>query len=375
MHAAGADPVLDMLAELQGAARDRLALAYAPKSKGALRSALRKFGHFSRAVRGRQLFMVSAVGGDRPAAVHNEWTFILFVEWMLRNVSTKTGKVVSSGTIQSYVSLLKGYMLFTYDFELPADSPRLSRVIKMIKCNDPLAGMRGKRRGFRRRHLRLLWELGGARCSSSKVATTLLAALGTSWHTLARGGELCLPTRGDLKFKVLADGTRYAILMLRPLKKRGAGLAPKVPQYIQEADGGGADVYMLLRRMVAADPIDSSVADVTPLFRLPMARGAGYRAITVAQLRKYVRDCAAAIGFIIRKQWGAHSGRIGGATDLAATGKASQLLLQAKGRWASDLGRIYARMTRRCQLAASKLMHTARGRDLEEIHPDFTQGI
>ena len=225
MHAAGADPVLDMLAELQGAARDRLALAYAPKSKGALRSALRKFGHFSRAVRGRQLFMVSVVGGDRPAAVHNEWTFILFIEWMLRNVSTKTGKVVSSGTIQSYVSLLKGYMLFTYDFELPADSPRLSRVIKMIKCNDPLAGMRGKRRGFRRRHLRLLWELGGARCSSSKVATTLLAALGTSWHTLARGGELCLPTRGDLKFKVLADGTRYAILMLRPLKKRGAGLA------------------------------------------------------------------------------------------------------------------------------------------------------
>ena len=48
MHAAGADPVLDMLAELQGAARDRLTLAYAPKSKGALRSALRKFGHFSR---------------------------------------------------------------------------------------------------------------------------------------------------------------------------------------------------------------------------------------------------------------------------------------------------------------------------------------
>ena len=128
---------------------------------------------------------------------------------MFRNVSTKTGKVVSSGTIQSYVSLLKGYMLFTYDFELPADSPRLSRVIKMIRCNDPLAGMRGKRRGFRRRHLRLLWELGGARCSSSKVATTLLAALGTSWHTLARGGELCLPTRGDLKFKVLSDGATW----------------------------------------------------------------------------------------------------------------------------------------------------------------------
>ena len=79
------------------------------------------------------------------------------------------------------------------------------------------------------------------------------------------------------------------------------------------------------------------------------------------------------IGYPVRSQWGAHSGRIGGATDLAATGKSSQLLLQAKGRWASDIGKIYARMTRRCQLAASRLMQKARGRDLEDIHPGFVQ--
>ena len=39
----------------------------------------------------------------------------------------------------------------------------------------------------------------------------------------------------------------------------------------------------------------------------------------------------------------ARSPLIGGATDLASTGKASQLLLRAKGRWASDIGAIYAR--------------------------------
>ena len=178
-----------------------------------------------------------------------------------------------------------------------------------------------------------------------------------------------------MEFKSLRDSTRYAIIWLRPLKKRGVAQAAKVPQYIQEADGCGAGVYMLLQRMVEADPVSDDEAAYTPLFRLPRARGSGYTAITVAQLRKFVRDCAAALGFTVRKQWGAHSGRIGGATDLAATGKASQLLLQAKGRWASDLGRIYARMTRRCQLAASRLMHKARGRDLEEIHPDFTQGV
>ena len=65
--------------------------------------------------------------------------------------------------------------------------------------------------------------------------------------------------------------------------------------------------------------------------------------------------------------------RIGGATDLVATGGCSEVLLAAKGRWGSDIGKIYARMTRRAQLAASKLMQSARGRDLEELIPTYSQ--
>ena len=67
-----------------------------------------------------------------------------------------------------------------------------------------------------------------------------------------------------------------------------------------------------------------------------------------------------------------HSFRIGGATDLADQG-ASPLLLQAKGRWASDIGRIYARMTRRAQLQASSLMQKKGHRAMEDIFPSFTQ--
>ena len=95
---------------------------------------------------------------------------------------------------------------------------------------------------------------------------------------------------------------------------------------------------MLLKRMVDADPVSASEAAATPLFRVKAKTGKTYRSVTVAQLRKHVRDCAAAIGYPKRNQWGAHSGRIGGATDLASTGKASELLLKAKGRWASDIG-------------------------------------
>ena len=94
----------------------------------------------------------------------------------------------------------------------------------------------------------------------------------------------------------------------------------------------------------------------------------------VADVRAAVRRFAAIIGQKGTALWGAHSLRIGGATDLSATGKCSPALLAAKGRWASDIGNIYARMTRRSQLAASRLMHTAHGKDLEEIMPNFTQG-
>ena len=371
----------DMLAALVGEARVRLLRAYAPKSKGPLQSALRKFAKFSRYVPSRQLFVVSRFTGDRAASAHNEWTLILFVEWLIKDISEKTGKPVKVSTVESYLSLLKGYLVFSYDFEIPAATPRLTRLITLIRSEDPLGQQRAKRHGFRRRHLKALWKKGGAACSEAADACAKLAALGVSWHCFARGGELCTsaafagPTRADLHFKVLNDGTRFAIVWLRPIKKRGAALPAQVPQYISEADGSGADVYMLLRRMVAADPVTAGEAATTPLFRVKAKRGSTKRSLTVPQLRKFVRDCAGAIGYGDRRLWGAHSGRIGGATDLASTGKASELLLKAKGRWASDIGKIYARMTRRSQLAASRLMHEARGRDLEEIHPGFTQGV
>ena len=95
--------------------------------------------------------------------------------------------------------------------------------------------------------------------------------------------------------------------------------------------------------------------------------------MTVADMRRCVRERMHALGYADPRQWGAHSCRIGGATVFMATGHASQILLQAKGRWASDVGKIYARMTRRGQLAASRLMQRARGRDLEELLPGFIQ--
>jgi hypothetical protein len=364
-----------------GGAADKLARAYAPKSKGPLQSAVRKLARFARAVPERELFKVSRFRGDREASAWNEWTLVLLVEWMLITPSEKTRKTVQVSTVETYVSLLKGYLVYTYDFEIVDKAPRLSRLIALLRSEDPMAGVRRKRRGFRRRHLRRLWRTVSWASVAEPDAANRVAALATAWHVLARGGEICAArfnpemhaSRADLEFRVTSDGVRYAILWLRPLKKRGKGPQPKVPQYIREADGGGSDCYMLLRRMVEIDGVAPEARSSTPLFRT--TEGMRRPALRVAQLRGFTRNCAAALGYTVRSHWGAHSGRIGGATDLASTGKASQLLLQAKGRWASDIGTIYARMTRRSQLAASGLMQKARGRDLEELFPSFAQGV
>ena len=100
----------------------------------------------------------------------------------------------------------------------------------------------------------------------------------------------------------------------------------------------------------------------------------GKKALTPRQFLEGVNDFARAAGQDPKK-FSKHSLRIGGATDLADAG-ASPLLLQAKGRWSGELGRIYARMTRKSQLAASKTMMSAKlGKDLEELFPGCVQPV
>ena len=230
-----------------------------------------------------------------------------------------------------------------------------------------MEGKRRKRRGIRHRHLRKAWRTIAATRRLSFAQLNKWAALTTSRHVLARGGELAGVTRKDLTFHVSSSGKRYAILILRPLKKRCGQAQPKIPQLIAEFEGGkDACAYAALRRLAEADIWREAQAE-TPLFRSHTGK-----AMTTGYYRATVRELAAALG-INPRLVGAQSTRIGGATDLAGSGRASQLLLQAKGRWSSDIGKIYARMTRRSQIAVSNLMYECKGRDLEEILPEFTQ--
>ena len=170
---------------------------------------------------------------------------------------------------------------------------------------------------------------------------------------------------GDLQFKrQKRGGRRYAILWIAPLKKRG-GPQPKLPQFVYEQQTPEEwEPYLALRRLAEAR---TGAPPDAPLFTW---RGGAN--MTTARFRALNKRYARLLGWN-PKEAGAHSPRIGGATEYAATGKASQLLLEARGRWSSDVAAIYARMTRRMHLAASDLMFQAKGRDLEELIPEFVQ--
>lgn len=361
-----------LLRQLQDKAMSRLQQAFAPRSQGPLKSALKAFERFAAACPQRELFRRPRGLGDPAAASHNEWTLILFATYLASTTSERTRRVVSTDTIRSYISMLKGYYEHTFAFELVTKGTRLKRFLESLEGEDKRSGQRRRRRALRKKHLLRMWDQLPALRRPTPKAVNEHAIISTAWHTLARGGEVARLMRSDLHFRRLRGGKRYAVVWLWPLKKRVSAHTPKIPQYILEHDGGGADTYRALRRLVKFDPVPDEERENTPMFRLSGSRGrrSGF---TTAKLLELVRRRMRQIGEDKPREWSAHSPRIGGATDLASTGKLCQVTLQAKGRWASDIGKIYARGTRLSQLKASQLMQQGRGRDLEEIFPGYSQ--
>ena len=356
--------VRGVLKRLHEGARKRLSTVLASSSRGKLRSALRHFARFADAVPDRDLF--------NRDPLHNEWTMCLYLEYCAVVKSKRTGKPIAVNSAAEYASMLTAHWSREMGFPLIGNAAqRFPSIIRqMRKTTAP--STRRERRGLRRHQLQAAWRCSATLRARTPEAANVAAAISVSWQALARAGELTAtrfdpdkhPTRADLVKSGSAEkGDEAYTLWLVPLKK---SVAEKVP--IMFAKGGGdiADTYSMLERLEAIDPVPRARRAVTPVFRV------GKAALKPSRFLRAVRDFAKAAGQDPTK-YGKHSGRIGGATDLADSG-ASPLLLQAKGRWAGDLGRIYARMTRRGQLAASRKMMRARvGRDLEELFPGFVQ--
>lgn len=363
--------------ELQQRAEAHLTSRLAPTSRKKLKTVFNHLARLKKKVPLRTFFKEPRRAGDMKTLLHNEWSLVLFTEYLALRRDKRTGKLLQVDTISEYVSMAKAELSVRYGFAIAGDPQRLPAVVKALRRERPQADRR-ERRGVRRRHLRAAWKANENFRGQSKDACNEWAAVTTAWQALARAYELAdgprepgesrplgRPSRADLSFGHNAHG-RYACLWLRPCKRKNGELAAKVPILFAEGDGMGADTYSALWRMVHGDPCKPGQEASTPLFRV---RG---KPLTVRRMNKLAKLILKAAG--VKGRTGAHAYRIGGATDLADEG-ACMSLLQAKGRWASDIGRIYARMTRRAQLAASRAMQR-RGdgsRDMEELFPGFTQ--
>lgn len=106
----------------------------------------------------------------------------------------------------------------------------------------------------------------------------------------------------------------------------------------------------------------------------------GGKPLTTARFRALNKKYAIMLGWN-SKEVSAHTPRIEGAAEYVASVRRS---LRAEARaapagarpmWSSDVVHtcMYARMTRRAHLAASDHMFQAKGRDLEEIIPEFVE--
>ena len=149
--------------------------------------------------------------------------------------------------------------------------------------------------------------------------------------------------------------------------------AEKCPNLIAKAGKGGSNTYKLLKRLWKLDPVPVEKRASTPLFRAAGSKRFSHKAINKQRFVRLCKLIAKACGIPVAWVAG-HSARIGGATDLMAAMKSGcSAQLKGRGRWASDVADIYARLTRKAMLQASRLMHKGKGRSLEEIYPTFTQ--
>ena len=332
---------------------------------------MKQFARFVEEIPARVLFMIPNVQGSVIESLHNEQTLILFAEWLKVKKSKKTGKFLAAKSVAGYVSMAKAHMSRTYGFEVAPSACKLRGILKAMIRTDPNSSIRKKRVGIRRPHLEKSYE----HVVKEKNGHAKAAMLATAWAVLARPGEVSNAglRRSDLKF-VKAKGKikEHCVLWLRPIKSFADEDAPRVPILIAKANGKGADAFRLLKKMIKKDKIAKNKRNITPLFRVI----AGKHINKPINQTTFVRLCklVAKVNRLLVKWVAGHSCRIGGATDLMGNATFDcKYSLKAAGRWAGDVGEIYARRTRKAQLLASSQMHMDGGEDLEQIFPSYTQ--
>lgn len=356
------------LRQLANELNAHLADAYCPKSKPTLTTALNAFARFAETHGNGAKFMQPRSQADLRAHTHNETIIMLFMLWLSKQKSKKGVGLLAQSTTETYADLVSRQVQHQLGCAITHRPARIKRLTKLMR--NQTTATRRKRMGLRCAHLREIWEKHKEVKEDTRAARAMWAMVTVAWGLMARAGEMTQILLQDVSFHRLRSGTRYVMIMLAPLKKQHAEKIPQIIKYIPAE--GEWQPYLALKRFVTASK-RAHVSNEMNLFALPNKKG-NNKVISVESFRQTVRQLAANLQ-LPANQFGAHSCRIGGATDLFADNQSDDIIvaLQNRGRWASDVYKIYVRITRRSHLHTSQLMFAAGGRSLEELIPSFVQ--
>ena len=338
---------------------------------------------------GRVPFRQVERAGDIASMVYNQETLEIFAEWLRSTGGQK------ADTISGYISVIKGLRNAEAHYQVTSDvvNTAMPKAFKRYRQIDGPPGERKLTHGIRAYMFRELVRSGYDR-SSARGITRWAAALGAH-NLLLRGGEL-----GAVSGKAFcprSDGTLGAIEWMAPcaesrqrpwLKwdtvpiKDVAARRRICPMLVCRRHGGdtplGDDplctydaLYLLFQERIGRVPDAGRVQGAEAL--LPLFIGRNGRWWTTDDSRELAKEIGEALG-LDPTALGARSFRVGGATDYKAKlGAGAERFIQERGRWCSDIGRIYTRALAAPHLAGSADVGDADGVDIETLCPGWVQ--
>ena len=309
--------------QIKGVITELMAAAYAPSTHRAIRAAMGAWDDFATSVAQTRPVLLTNPrwAGDMQASLHNEMSLMMFAAWMVANG-------LAASTTGTYISLVKtklgvqfGWALTCKEMEM-----RLPRLLKGIKRQHKR--IRKKRLGWRARLEKELEAVVGA--PVGEQAWTQAALRRGLRQGLLRGAD-CLPDMADAfdknRHATIGDVTECAYpephlrWKVQPAKKSEQN--GKTEMVYLPKGNGVTDGYTAIKKMLE---YRQGAHDDEPLFLAPNGK-----TWTTASARALFKESAKALGQN-PDLFGAHSGRIGGATDLFAE-DCDGVMMQIQGRW------------------------------------------
>jgi hypothetical protein len=343
------------------------------------------------------LFLPLGGENDHAHARHNEETLLRFSVFIRQHGSIAPGRsadVLRSDSVTAVISTLRAYRSLEARYQLRRHGGDLCLLAfqKAMRREDGPAMARALRLGIRSADFKVLRDIsernrrsGGPVWDAHSRDGIMRNCAATLAHSVvARGGELglvegqkqhefdpaCGFVIGDIVWKeprVVSGGYPWAMVSWFPIKDRQQK-HKKHPMPVSRRHHGppGSDPQCPYDALAAAWRIRAGEVPREAWGRTPFFVTAAGKIYDTGVMRDIARDIATLIG-IPPEEAGGTAFRIGGASCLREShGEAeAKRLLVERGRWQSDIGLIYARMSISTHLTASRTMTHAAGADVE----------